>query len=164
MECWYLVQLKPNSYKIAERNLNQQKFHTFSPMQVITIQKSKKFVTCLKPLFPGYMFLSINNISESFRKINSTIGISRLVSFNSKPSPIPLQLMLELMARCDRNGKLLKQRNLNVGDSVKLKSGPFANFATTVDYIDADKRVWVLMNLMGQNAKIKITKEQINLA
>ena len=164
MEHWYLIQFKPNSHKIAERNLNLQKFRTFLPMQVITTKKSSKFVTCLKPLFPGYMFLTVNDISNCLRKINSTVGVSRLVSVKSKPSLIPTEVVLELMERCDEDGKLNKQKRLNIGEPVKLISGPFSNFVATVDNIDENQRIWVLMNLMGRNTRIKMDTEQLNLA
>ena len=60
MNDWYLIQLKPNSHRLAERNLNRQGFETFLPMQKITRRKASRFVSDLKPLFPGYMFVSVN--------------------------------------------------------------------------------------------------------
>ena len=107
MNDWYLIQFKPNSYRLAERNLHRQGFETFLPMQKITRRKASRFVSDLKPLFPGYMFVSVNSELAPWRSINSTIGVSRLVSFEGKPKPLPLQLISGLMLRCDASGTLL---------------------------------------------------------
>jgi hypothetical protein len=61
MNQWYLIQFKPNSHRVAERNLHRQGFQTFLPMQKITRRKASRFVSDLKPLFPGYMFVSVDS-------------------------------------------------------------------------------------------------------
>jgi transcriptional antiterminator RfaH len=55
---WYLIQFKPNSHQIAARNLIRQGFEIFLPLQEITKRKDTKFTNVLRPLFPGYMFVS----------------------------------------------------------------------------------------------------------
>ena len=54
---WYLIQIKRNSHRIADRNLNQQGFKTFLPLQDLTSRRGSEFSTSTKPLFPGYMFV-----------------------------------------------------------------------------------------------------------
>jgi transcriptional antiterminator RfaH len=49
------------------------------------------------------------------------------------------------------------------GDSVEVLEGPFTKFVATVESIDAQQRVWVLMELMGQGAKVQLAPEQIKL-
>ena len=53
---WYLVQCKPNAAKIAVRNLKNQCFGTFLPLQEITKRKGKTFQRQIRQLFPGYLF------------------------------------------------------------------------------------------------------------
>ena len=96
-------------------------------------RKASRFVSDLKPLFPGYMFVSVNPELALWFKIKSTIGVSRLVSLEGKPKPIPLQLVSGLMLRCDASGRLLPLKSLNAGDSVELLTGPFSNFIATID-------------------------------
>ena len=164
MSQWYLIQFKPNSHRLAERNLQRQGFETFLPMQKITRRKASRFVSDLKPLFPGYMFVSVNSDLAPWRSINSTIGVSRLVSFEGKPKPLPLQLISGLMLRCDASGTLLPPKSLNEGDSVEMLTGPFANFIATVDTIDPEQRIWVLMDFMGQKTRMQVTSDQLQLA
>jgi transcriptional antiterminator RfaH len=161
MNHWYLIQFKPNSYRLAERNLHRQGFGTFLPMQQITRRKASRFVSNLEPLFPGYMFVSLNSELAPWRKINSTIGVSRLVSFEWKPKPLPLQLISGLMLRCDASSTLLPPTSLKTGDSVELLTGPFANFIATVDTIDPDQRIWLLMDFMGQETRMQVSADQL---
>lgn len=164
MNHWYLIQLKPNGHLIAERNLHRQGFETFLPMQQITNRKASRFVSVLKPLFPGYMFVNLNFDIDPWRKINSTMGVSRLVSFEGKPKPIPFQLISGLMLRCDASGAILSHKNLSKGDSVELLIGPFAGFIATVDTIDPKQRICVLMDFMGQDTRMQISTDQLQLS
>ena len=164
MKHWYLIQFKPNSYRLAERNLHRQGFETFLPMQKITRRKASRFVSDLKPLFPGYMFVRVNSDLAPWRTINSTIGVSKLVSFEGKPKPLPLQLISGLILRCDASGTLLPPKSLSEGDSIEILTGPFANFSATVDTIDPEQRIWVLMDLMGQKTRMQVSADQLQLA
>lgn len=120
---------------MAERNLLRQGFETFLPIQKVTHTKASRFVSDLKRLFQGYMFVSVNLRQAHWRSINSTIGVSKLVSFEGKPKPLPLQVISGLMLRCDASGTLLPPKSLSEGDSVGILTEPFANFVATVDTI-----------------------------
>ena len=156
MKNWYLIQFKPNSHRLAERNLRRQGFETFLPMQKITRRKTSRFVNELKPLFPGYMFVSFNLEPAPWRTLNSTIGVSSLVSFGANQHHSPLQLISGLMRRCDASGVLLPPNRLSEGDRVKMLSGTFANFIATVDTIDPEQRIWVLIDFMGQKRACRL--------
>lgn len=132
-------------------------------MQASTQQKFSRFVSNLKPLFPGYMFVRIESDSAPWRKVNSTIGVSRLLTVNGAPKPIPMQLISSLMLRCDEAGKLLPTRTLNKGDKIKISNGPFANFIANIDAVDAKQRIWILMEFMGQKTKARISPSQCQL-
>ncbi len=164
MKHWYLVQFKPNAHRVAERNLKRQGFETFLPMQERLSRKASRFVSVLRPLFPGYMFVKVGEAGAPWHKINNTLGVSRLVSLDSKLKPLPIQLISSLMLRCDPLGKLLPPQILNEGDCIEVLGGPFANFIATVETIDEQKRVWVLMEFMGQRARVQIAPNKVRLA
>ena len=164
MNHWHLIQFKPNSHRLAERNLHRQGFETFLPMQKITHRKVSRFVSDLRPLFPGYMFVSVNPELAPWRSIHSTIGVSKLVSFEGKPKPLPLQLISGLMLRCDASGTLLPPKSLNEGDSVEMVTGPFASFIAKVDTIDPEQRIWVLTDFMGHKTRMQVTADQLQLS
>ena len=160
---WFILQFKPNSHRVAERNLHRQGFESFLPLQKITSQKSNCYVTDLRPLFPGYMFVAFDPTSGPWKKINCTIGVSRLVSFGGHPSPVPFDLVSGLMLRCDTDGKLLPPNQLNKGDEVQLLTGPFANYIAKVETIDAKQRIWILMELMGRVTRISLSPDELQI-
>ena len=164
MKQWHLVQFKPNSHLLAAGNLQRQGFETFLPLQEITRLKTSRFTVNLRPLFPGYMFVGVALNAAPWRTINSTIGVSRLVSFANNYKPLPLNLISGLMLRCDDGGKLLPPKTLNAGESVEVVKGPFANFVATVEKIDAQQRVWVLMEFMGQSTRMHLVPDNVRLA
>ena len=153
---WYLVRFKPNSHKIAARNLQRQSFQTFLPMQDVTRRRAGKFHTVLQPLFPGYMFVSLDTIRGPWRQINATLGVSKLVSVAGRPQPVPNTLVNALLERCDEDGKLLPPETFSPGEQVRLRSGPFASFVATVEKMQPDRRVWLLLEFMGQATRIQV--------
>ena len=164
MKQWHLLQFKPNSHRLAVRNLQRQGFETFLPLQEITRHKGSRFTIDLRPLFPGYMFVGAELDAAPWRAVNSTIGVTRLVSFADNYKPLPLNLISNLMLHCDEEGKILPPKTLDAGDSVEVLNGPFANFVATVEKIDAQQRVWVLMEFMGQSTRMHIAPDEVQLA
>ena len=57
---WFLAQFKPNCANIADKNLKRQGFQTFLPMEEETRKRNGKFVTAMRPLFPGYIFVTFD--------------------------------------------------------------------------------------------------------
>ena len=158
---WAILQFKPNAYKLAERNLNQQGFETFLPFEKVTKYKNKQFISTQRPLFPGYMFVAFERENTSWYKIKSTYGVSKFLTLNSEPYLVPITLITDIKARCNQAGVLLPQKQFSKGDSVRLVSSPFDNFLATVESIDQNQRVWVLINFMGQATRTLVKSEKL---
>ena len=152
---WFILQFKPNSHHLATKNLIQQGFEVFLPLHDTTSRRLSRFVSTSKPLFPGYMFIRFDKAESEWHKIKSTYGVSRLIIFNSHLKSIPTEFVNSLMKRYDLSGKLLPIQKLKRGDQVTVLTGPFANFAATVEKYEDDQRIWVLMDLMGRKTKIQ---------
>ena len=151
---WFILQFKSNSHHLAAKNLNRQGFETYLPLHETTSRRLSRFINTSKPLFPGYMFIRFDKAESEWHKINSTYGVSRLITFNSHLKSIPTKFVDSLMKRYDLSGKLLPIKKLKEGDQVAILKGPFANFIATVEKYEADQRVWILMDLMGRKTKI----------
>jgi transcriptional antiterminator RfaH len=161
---WYLLQFKPNSHKIAERNLARQGFETFLPLQKTMRRVRGRMSEGQTPLFPGYMFVRLDPQDGSWRSVNSTFGVSRLVTLQNRPQALPAALVNGLRARCGTDGILLPPTELQPGDQVRLQTGPFAEFVATVDRIAADQRVWLLLDFMGKATRVQADRTQIAAA
>ncbi len=158
---WFVAQTKPNSHNIAERNLARQGFQTFLPLQETTKRATGEFVTQLRPLFPGYIFIALNIRQGSWRAVNSTYGVSRLVTVSNQPTRVPLDLMTALMQRCDAQGKLLPPKILKPGDPVTLTKGPFTDFVGIVESLVPDQRIWVMLELLGTQRRVSVLGEDL---
>ncbi|MDB2332729.1 transcriptional activator RfaH [Amylibacter sp.] len=161
---WFILQFKPNSHKQAVRNLNQQGFETFLPLDDTASSKKSRFASDTKPLFPGYMFIRIDIENTSWNKINNTYGVSRLITFNSVLKSVPPDFIINLMERCDESGKLIHTKKFKKSDQVKIINGPFINFAAIVEKLDTEQRISALINLMGRKTKIQIHSKIIQLS
>ncbi len=150
---WFLAQLKPNAASIALRNLERQGFEAFLPLAEVTQRRAGQARLVRRPLFPGYLFVRFSTAQGGWRAINATAGLTRLVSFADRPAQVPDAIVDGLRARCDANGVLATADAFQPGDSVTVETGPFAGFIATVETIDADRRVWVLIELMGKPAR-----------
>ena len=161
---WFILQFKPNAHYQANKNLNQQGFETFLPLNNTTSRNASRFINANRPLFPGYMFITFDRTESKWHKINNTYGVSRLVTFNSTLKSIPDIFVNNLMKRYNLSGNLLPIKKLKKGDQVKLLKGPFANFAATVEKYEDDQRIWILMDLMGRKSKIQAATEYLQLS
>ena len=161
---WFILQFKPNSHHLATKNLTQQGFEVFLPLHNTTSRKLSQFINTSKPLFPGYMFIRFDRAESKWHKINSTYGVSRLITFNSTLKSIPTNIVDSLMKRYDSSGKLLPIKKLKKGDQVTVLKGPFANFIASVEKYEADQRIWILMDLMGRKTKIIAPSDALKLS
>lgn len=164
-EQWFLAQLKPNAWRVADRNLRRQGFATFNPRERRTIVRRGRFVTEPSPLFPGYLFVKFDPATASWRVINSTYGVARLVMFEAhKPRVVPTALVESIMARCDGEGCLVPPDEVEPGTEVRITAGPFADFTATVESIAPDKRVWVMLEVMGRETRVLANAEAVKRA
>jgi len=157
---WCIAQIKPNSYRSAIQNLERQGFEAFLPKMEITQRKENKFIVKNVYVFPGYMFVSFDPHSITWTKINSTYGVSKILTSNKKPSEISSDLILELKNRNEINSNPTQKETLKPGDSIKFYSGPFADVIAKVESVDENNRIWILLEAMGGYRKLKLQKNQ----
>ena len=157
---WLVAQIKPNSYYLASRNLERQGFETFLPKNEVTTKKENKFINKEVFVFPGYAFIGIDPQNPYWTKINSTYGVSKLLTFNNKPCEIPLDLIVALKNRYENKVNPIINENLKKGDIIKFNNGPFADLIANIENVDAKKRIYVLLEVMGGHRKLEINLEK----
>ena len=160
---WFIAQIKPNSYKSAIQNLERQGFETFLPEMKITKRQKDKFIYKNVYVFPGYIFVCFDTQIISWTKINSTYGISKILTFNKKPSEISSDLIQELKNRYEFKTNLTKKDKLQKGDTIKFYAGPFADIIAKVESVDQNNRIWVLLEAMGGYKRLKLQNAKQNI-
>ena len=160
---WLVAQIKPKSHDLAIRNLERQGFKIFMPKIKETTRKENKFISKDVLVFPGYGFVGVDLQDSYWTKINSTYGVSKLLTFNNKPCEIPLDLIVTLKNRFGNKVDPIINENLKKGDTIKFNNGPFAELVAKIESVEEKKRIYVLLEVMGGRRKLKINlKEEIN--
>ena len=73
MKKWYLIKTKPRQERIAIANLENQNYNVYCPLAKI----NNKIVV----LFPGYIFINLDENEENWSPIRSTKGVLNFVKF-----------------------------------------------------------------------------------
>ena len=153
---WFVAQIKPNSYQTAIQNLERQGFETFLPKMEITQRQENKFIVKNAYVFPGYMFVCFDPHIITWTKINSTYGVSKILTLSNKPAEIPYDLVLELKNKYEINSNLKQKEKLQKGDSIKFYTGPFSDIIAKVESVDEKNRIWVILEAMGGYKRLKL--------
>ena len=159
---WYVAQLKPNGFDKAQLNLVRQGFECFMPMRKVTIRHARKLSVCLRPVFPGYIFIKFGLDDADWRKINSTLGVNRLISFHGgRRAEIPDALMAGFMARCDDQHMLKPISDWKIGEKARMVSGPFADFIGQVEELVSGDRMRLLFEFMEQYKSVEVSSASL---
>lgn len=164
---WYVAQLKPGGYEAARRNLVRQGLTVFMPLQVTNTKRRGISVVRNAPMFAGYLF--VEQLSETdnsvWRKINNTLGVSRLVTAqNDRPSTLPVGFVQALANRCDENGVYRLIADFMPGDQVDILAGPFAGLSADIEKMTAAGRVAVLLEILGRAVRTEVSQEFLDFA
>lgn len=161
---WCAVQVKRNSFRKAEQALGQQQIAVFCPKQRVEVRRFGKQVVQANLLFPGYFFVAIDEDKPQWRAVANTVGVSRIVMQNpGVPARMPAQLFDGLMRRCDEGGFLLPPAEIQAGDNVRISTGPFSQFVATVERVEPERRVWVLLDLLGSERSVEVRLDDLAL-
>ncbi|WP_434926812.1 transcription/translation regulatory transformer protein RfaH [Shewanella sp. HL-SH2] len=160
MKSWYLLYCKPREELRAQQNLALQQIESYLPM----IKESKKSKSITKmadvPLFPNYLFIHFDPTEFSVSKIHSTRGVSRIIGCKEVMTPIDDRLISGIKRRVNAFVPEL-EKGLIKGDKVTFTEGPFIDLEAIFEERNAEKRCYVLFNIMGQQKRILIDEQAI---
>ena len=77
---------------------------------------------------------------------------------------VPKRLISELQNQCDDSGRLLPPQSFATGTTVKVSMGPFSDLLATVEKMDGQQRVWVLLDILGKDTRVAIPTEALRSA
>jgi len=154
MKNWYLIKTKPRQEKKAKQNLENQGYVAFSPMAKINER--------LVILFPGYLFVRLNEKTQNFSPINSTKGVSYFVKFGLNFAKVPSSVIEFIKTNQHISADKLKNLDkLKPGDKVQISDGVFKNWVAIFKCYKPDERVILLMNLLGNEQTLSLKKELV---
>lgn len=158
---WCAVQVQARREKLALQHLQRQHFKTFCPYLEKVKSKGGRTSLVREPLFPGYLFVSLDLEWDTWRSINGTIGVSKLVMLGDRPAHLPVGFVETLQANIDENGTVTFEEALNPGDHVRVLGGAFDSITGTLVSADRQSRVMILVDLLSGPRKVSIPRSQL---
>jgi transcriptional antiterminator RfaH len=165
-QCWYVVHTQPHHEVRAEINLCRQGFATYLPRYQRTRRHARRTETVVRPLFPRYLFVAIDLTRDRWRAIHSTFGVSHLVQAGDEPLSVPPGVVDEIRAREDGNGlvKLGLPPSVGPGSTVRLIDGIFQDAKGVLERVADDRRVAVLLQLLGREVRVFVPAASVRMA
>ena len=160
-ERWFLVHTQPNSERKAELHLGAQGFRAYLPQIQKTIRHARQLRTVRAPLFPRYIFLILDLGRDRWLSVRSTIGVSSLFTCEDRPVPVPKGVVEALIARTNEANLTRFDADLTMGQTVRILSGPFADFVGTLERLDTAGRVRVLLTMMGTEVPVALHRSAL---
>lgn len=162
MQTWCVVLTKPNCEAIAVENLLQQGYGCYFPRFKAV---GKNNIILKKPLFPRYVFASIDKFWYSIR---GTRGVSQILMSDKGPAIIPASAIEAIRAKEDSEGFIvLSAKNsperFAKGDPVTATEGPMTGLDLIYDGMSNHDRVKVLASLLGRQVPV-ILDEKVLVA
>jgi transcriptional antiterminator RfaH len=115
----------------------------------------------LKPLFPSYIFIIIDLSKHRWRSINGTFGVASLIMGAEQPRPVPPGVVEALVASCENCAVVRFDDGLEIGQKVRILSGPFAETLCRLARLDDRGRVQVLLEIMGMEVAAQLDRSSI---
>jgi transcriptional antiterminator RfaH len=165
-ECWYAVCCKPRQETIAEENLLRQGFHVYFPRICVRQRRRGRWIDAIEALFPRYLFIRLDPSQKSTATVRSTRGAVGLVRFGGQPALVPQTVIDVLKQREDAASGMHKDERplFSTGETVKLVDGPLMGMEGVFAEQDGEKRVIVLLELLGKANKVAVSRDWITRA
>ncbi|PMG75692.1 transcriptional regulator [Shewanella sp. 10N.286.51.B7] len=160
MKSWYLLYCKPRNELRAQQNLAMQQIESYLP--IIQEEKTSQGKTKLVevPLFPCYLFIYFDPTEVSVSRIHSTRGASRIIGCREDMTPIDDRIIQGIKNRVQQHKPEIV-KGLQSGDKVKFTEGPFVDLEAIFEEKNAEKRCFVLFNIMGQQKRVETDVKSI---
>ncbi|MGF2733393.1 transcription/translation regulatory transformer protein RfaH [Marinobacter sp. DUT-1] len=150
---WYAIQHKPAQGDRAVQHLQNQDIPCFYPKIEVEKIKAGKRTKKLEPLFPGYLFVNLEQTNPVWAKLRSTRGVIRVVGFSNNPAPIEDEVIEHIKNSLD---KVTEKGGIKAGEPVELDEGPFKGINAIFQAYDGEERAIVLINFMQKQQMVKV--------
>ena len=166
MKQWFAIHTKPRQEAVAEENLIRQGFDVYCPRIQHEKLKRGKRVKLIEAMFPRYLFVCFEPGHDNISSIRYTRGVSQLVRFGNEPARVPDDIIQLLKTSAsDPSGLYIELTpEPKPGDSVSIIGGSFAGLTGVFYKTSGEERVIILLNFLGEQSRVALKREQIELA
>jgi transcription termination/antitermination protein NusG len=173
---WYVVhtyagyenKVKSNLHsRTASMNMEDRIYEVVIPMEDVVEFKNGKKVVVQKKVFPGYLLCRCELDDDSWSVIRNTPGVTGFVGPGTKPTPLSRRevegiLQVKVEGAETPTKRTRPRLEHEVGETVRVKEGPFADFSGQIAEINEDQlKLKVLVNIFGRETPVELEFSQV---
>ena len=149
--------------RVESMNMQDKIFQIIIPEeQEVEYKGGKKKVTT-KRVFPGYVIVNMIMNEDSWYVVHHTPGVTGFVGSGTKPIPLQDAEINKILTQMGLMGKKPRIINIEIGENIRVNSGPFENFEGVVKELLLDRgKVRVNISMFGRETPVELDYEQIN--
>jgi transcription termination/antitermination protein NusG len=156
--------------RVRSMNMEERIFEVVIPMEDVIEFKAGRKTVVPKKVFPGYLLVRLNLDDDSWRVVRDTPGVTGFVGGGAKPTPLSRKeveaiLGVEKVGEGGMAGEGKKARprlEFDVGEQVRVVTGPFADFNGAISEINVDQsKLKVLVNIFGRETPVELEFGQV---
>lgn len=134
------------------------------PVEDVVELKSGQKVKSERKFFPGYVLVEMEMTDESWHLVKSVPRVTGFVGGTAmKPTPISKKEVQQIMDQMQAGVEKPKPKVLfEVGESLRVKEGPFADFNGVVEDVNYDKnKIRVSVTIFGRSTPVELEFSQV---
>lgn len=149
--------------RIEAMGLENNVFAIEIPTESVTeIKDGGRRVETEKKVFPGYVLVRMELDDRSWAAVRNTQGVTGFVGSQDNPSPLTREEYNKIMKRTSHEAPKKTSTSIEVGQSVKVISGPLAEFDGVVSEVSPESgKVKVLVSIFGRETPVELSFDQV---
>lgn len=169
---WYVIHTQTGAEEKAKAGLENRMATTalkdyiaevvVPTEQVSEIRGGKKRITSRK-FFPGYILVQMEMNKDSWYLVKSTPGITGFIGPGRRPTPISEDEVKSIVQRTeDTETKPSPKITFEIGESIRISEGPFANFNGSVMEVYPERgKLKVSVSIFGRSTLVELEYWQV---
>ena len=133
--------------------------------QVTELKDGGKKETKENKVFPSYVLVRMEMDDNTWAVVRNTPGVTGFVGLDGKPSPLrrdEFDKMMRLAAAATAPKRTAS--NIEAGQSIKVLSGPLADFDGVVSEVNAESgKIKVMLTIFGRETPVELTADQVSV-
>lgn len=118
--------------------------------------------TVRRKIYPGYVFVEMEVNDRSWYVVRNTPGVTGFVGSATKPVPLEPQEVRRILKSQGIAKEVRPQISVEIGEQVRIISGPFDNFYATITEINNEKGTLKgLIDMFGRETSVEVDYSQI---
>jgi len=163
----YEKKVKANlATRTSSMHMQDRIFEVVIPTEKVVEIKGGRKVEVEKRMFPGYLLIRMYLDDDSWHAVRDTPGVTSFVGMGTGNKPTSLskrevERFLGLKKEAAKKPPRFRPA-WAIGETVRVSSGPFADFNGVVEDINVDQqKVTVLVEIFGRDTPMELGFEQI---